>query len=88
VPGHERVDQRVDTARLVVKRLVSKRACSASMVAGAIADIFDALVSTLSDTRLQPDLEDLLWSTVNLFHPAVERIERKLDDNEQAQRKS
>jgi hypothetical protein len=77
-----------DTARLVVKRLVSKRACSASMVAGAIADIFDALVSTLSDTRLQPDLEDLLWSTVNLFHPAVERIERKLDDNEQAQRKS
>ena len=28
----------------------------------AVADIFDALVSTLSDTRLEPDLEDLLWS--------------------------
>ena len=41
-------------------------------VAGAVADIFDALVSTLSDTRLEPDLEDLLWSTVNLFHRAVE----------------
>jgi len=43
-------------------------------VAGAIADIFGAMVSTLSDTRLEPDLEDLLWSTVNVFHRAVERI--------------
>jgi hypothetical protein len=57
-------------------------------VAGALADIFDALVSTLSDTRLEPDLGDLLWSTVNLFHRAVDRIERELDDNEQAQRRS
>ena len=58
------------------------------MIAGAVADIFDALVATLSDTRLEPDLEDLLWSTVNLFHRAAERIERQFDDNEQAQRKS
>jgi hypothetical protein len=57
-------------------------------VAGAVADIFDALVSTLSDTRLEPDLEDLLWSIVNLFHRAADRIERALDDNEQAQRRS
>ena len=57
-------------------------------VAGAVADIFDALVSTLSDTRLEPDLEDLLWSTVNLFHRAVDRIERELDANEQAQQRS
>ena len=57
-------------------------------VAGAVADIFDALVATLSDTRLEPDLEDLLWSTVNLFHRAVDRIERGLDDNERAQHKS
>jgi hypothetical protein len=56
--------------------------------AGAIADIFDALVSTLADTRLEPDLESLLWSTVNLFHRAAERVERALDDNEQAQRQS
>ena len=41
----------------------------------------------LGDTRLEPDLEDLLWSTVNLFHRAVARIERELDDNEQAQRR-
>jgi hypothetical protein len=45
-------------------------------------------VATLSDTRLEPDLEDLLWSTVNLFHRAGSRIERELDDNEQAQRRS
>src|SRR3546814_15202254 len=38
-------------------------------------------------TRLEPDLDDLLWSTVNLFHRATDRIERELDDNEQAQRR-
>ena len=54
----------------------------------ALADIFDALVSTLTDTRLEPDLEDLLWSTVNLFHRAADRVERELDSNEQAQRRS
>ncbi|KAA5595407.1 DUF2493 domain-containing protein [Blastochloris sulfoviridis] len=52
------------------------------------ADIFDALIVALRDTRLEPDLDDLLWSTVNLFHRAVQRIERSLDDNEQAQRRS
>ncbi len=60
----------------------------AQAVAGAVADIFDALVVTLGDTRLEPDLEDLLWSTVNLFQRAVKRIERELDDNEQAQKRS
>ncbi|MEF2074437.1 DUF2493 domain-containing protein [Consotaella aegiceratis] len=57
-------------------------------VAGAISDIFDALVATLGETRLEPDLEALLWSTVNLFHRATGRIERELDGNEQAQRRS
>ena len=60
----------------------------ARIVAGAVADIFDAFVATLTDTRLEPDLEDLLWSTVNLFHRANGRIERELDVNEQAQRRS
>src|SRR3546814_15108280 len=55
---------------------------------GAIADIFDALIVTLGDTRLEPDLDDLLWSTVNLFYRATARIERELDDNEQAQRRA
>jgi len=60
----------------------------AHTIGSAVADIFDALVSTLSDTRLEPDLEELLWSTVNLFHRATDRIGRELDDNEQAQRRS
>jgi len=57
-------------------------------IVGAVADIFDALVSSFRDTRLEPDLEDLLWSTVHLFHRATERIERALDGNELAQQKS
>ena len=39
----------------------------------------------MGDTRREPDLDDLLWATVNLFHRATARIERELDDNEQAQ---
>ena len=38
---------------------------------GALADIFDALIATLADTRLEPDLPDLLWSVVNLFHRRI-----------------
>jgi hypothetical protein len=57
-------------------------------VIGAVADMFDALGATFADTRLEPDLDELLWSTVNLFQRAVGRIERELDDNEQAQRRS
>ena len=53
----------------------------------AIADIFDALVATFADTRLEPNLDPLLWSTVNLFHRAIDRIERELDDNQQSQRR-
>ena len=56
-------------------------------VAAAVADIFDALVATLGDTRLEPDLEELLWGAVNLFHRATGRVERELDDNERAQRR-
>ena len=57
-------------------------------VRGALADIFDALVATLSETRLEPDLDDLLWSTVNLFHRAGDRVTRELDGNEDAQKRS
>jgi hypothetical protein len=39
------------------------------------------------NTRHEPDLDDLLWSTVNLFHRACQRIECALDDNEQGQRR-
>jgi hypothetical protein len=60
----------------------------ADTIGGAVADIFDSLVSTLGDTRLEPDLEDLLWSTVNLFHRAADQVHRELDKNEDAQKRS
>ena len=59
----------------------------ARILTGSIADIFDALVVALSDSRLEPDLDDLLWSTVNVFHRTVDRIERELDGNELAQQR-
>lgn len=58
------------------------------VIAGAVTDIFDALVSSLADTALDPDLDELLWSTVNMFHRAAARLERQLDDNERGQRRS
>jgi hypothetical protein len=57
-------------------------------IAGAISDIFDAMVASLEETRLEPDLDDMLWGVVNLFHRQCERIERDLDTNEQAQKRS
>lgn len=59
----------------------------ARLVEGAAADSCDAIAAALTDTRLEPDLEDLLWGVTNVFQRAAERIERQLDDNEQAQRR-
>ena len=44
-------------------------------IAGAIADIFDALISTLDDTRLEPDLDDPLRAP-----PAQIEVGSALDD--------
>jgi len=55
---------------------------------GAVADMFDAFVATLSDTRLEGDLPPLLWSLTNVFHLSVQRTERALDRNENDQRRS
>ena len=60
--------------------------CPSRRLPGALPDMFDALVATLSDTRLEPDLHALLWSVVNVFHRRIDRIERDLDANESAQR--
>ena len=57
------------------------------LAARAAADILTGLVSAMADTALDWDLDELLWSSVNMFHRAVLRIERKLDDNEQAQKR-
>jgi len=55
-------------------------------VEASLTAIFSAFFEMLGDTRLEPDLEDLLWSAVNLFHRSGERIQRELDRNEEAQR--
>jgi SLOG family YspA-like protein len=49
--------------------------------------IVEAFGAMLTGTRLEDDLADLLWSFVNLFHRKLDRIERELDSNEQAQRR-
>jgi hypothetical protein len=48
----------------------------------------EALSDLLTGTRLEDALADLLWSFVNLFHRKIDRVERELDTNEQAQRRS
>jgi len=58
------------------------------MAESQLAAIFDACATMLTDTSLEDDLPDLLWSVVNLFHRKLDRIERDLDANEQAQRRS
>ena len=56
------------------------------LATGAVADMFDGLIASLADTRIEPDLENLLWNLVNIFHRAAERVEIELDRNEQDQR--
>jgi YspA, cpYpsA-related SLOG family len=60
----------------------------ASALEAAIAAMFDTLAEPLMDTRLEPDVDDLLWSLTDLFHRKVSRVQRQLDDNESRQRRS
>ncbi|MFA7504679.1 MAG: DUF2493 domain-containing protein [Burkholderiaceae bacterium] len=57
------------------------------LVDGAVADMFDGIIAALIDTRIEPDLEDILWGLVNVFQNGIRRVERELDDNEQAQKR-
>ena len=60
----------------------------ADAVQGHLGAISEALSLMLAGTRLEDDLADLLWSFVNLFHRKIDRVERELETNEQAQRRS
>ena len=55
---------------------------------GAIASVFDILAAALIDTRLEPDLDDLLWRLTDLFHKKAAHVQRLLDDNEDRQKRS
>jgi hypothetical protein len=52
-----------------------------------ITDMFDVLIATMIDTKLEPDLEDLCRSLASLFYRAEFRIQREIDDNEDAQKR-
>jgi hypothetical protein len=60
----------------------------AEMVRAELAGIVDAFAGMLADTRLEDDRDDLLWSLVAIFHRKIDRLERDLDANEQAQNRS
>lgn len=57
-------------------------------VAGAVTEIFSTMIGVLGDTCLEPELEDVLWSVVNVFHRSADRLQRLLDRNVDAQRRS
>lgn len=54
----------------------------------ALGDMFDAVGHAFTDTRLEPDLDEVLWGIVNVFHRRVARLDGELDRNEVAQRES
>ncbi len=61
---------------------------SSEAAAHALESVVETLSGLFSDTRLEADLPDVLWSIVNLFHRKADRIGRDLDDNEVAQRRT
>jgi hypothetical protein len=60
----------------------------ASTLESAITCLFETLSEPLIETRLEPDIDDLLWSLTDLFHRKAGRVQRQLDDNEDRQRRS
>ncbi|MBI1208507.1 MAG: DUF2493 domain-containing protein [Azospirillum sp.] len=54
----------------------------------ALSDLFDLLAQLFEGTRLEDDLEPVLWGLVNLFHRRIDHLHRTLDDNESAQARS
>jgi hypothetical protein len=57
-------------------------------LSAAISDIFAILGGVFQDTRLETDLDDILWHITELFHKKAARLQRALDDNEDRQRRS
>lgn len=51
-----------------------------------VTGLFEALAHPLSNTALEPELPDLLWSLTDLLHRKADRLHRFLDDNELKQR--
>ncbi|WP_414462437.1 DUF2493 domain-containing protein [Hyphomicrobium sp. DY-1] len=52
----------------------------------AAAALLAAIAEPFADTALEPDIEDLAWSLVDIIHRKVDRVQRFLHDNETRQR--
>ena len=57
-------------------------------LAAAVSDLFDILSGLLRDTKLEADLEDLLWGLTDLFHKKAARVQSLLDGNGDKQKRS
>lgn len=55
---------------------------------GVVNCLFSAITGPFTDTALEPDIDDMLWSLVNTLHHKVDRVQRALDENESRQRAS
>jgi len=44
--------------------------------------LFDTLIGMASDTQIEDDLEELLWSMTNIFHRRLALTKKRLDDND------
>lgn len=60
----------------------------ADLIEGTITGLFEMIALAVSNTRLEPDLDDLLWSLADLFHRKTDRTQRQLDTNEDKQKAS
>ena len=50
--------------------------------------MIEAAMAMLTDTALEDDLDEVLWSIVNIFHRRVSHLDRLLGDNESSQREA
>ena len=55
---------------------------------GAITEAFEAIATVLADTSSEPDLGDILFGIVGAIHRSASTLQRLLDDNEDAQKRS
>lgn len=58
------------------------------VLSGAVSELFSSITHPLTDTALEPEIPDLLWSLVDVIHRKADRVQRFLDDNELKQRSS
>lgn len=56
------------------------------MLAGILTHAMNAYAGAVEGTALERDLDELLWSLVNVMHRRLDVLQHRLDENEDAQR--